>query len=181
MKNKIKYLLLVLLLTSCNTTGYQNYLGKMYLSSSSMNYDDISTINILNKEIESQSTFYGETYLISKGSSLPSTVTVSSAEEEKINKLNDETNMLYVFTQIPSGYKAYKRDNVQKKLDNQEVLVTDNLYYFLNNLNLYYCEIDLTLDETISENYVFAFYFVYSNSLDIKLSSDNVRLIYKLH
>lgn len=181
MKNKIKYLLLVSILTSCNTTGYQNYLGKMYLSSSSMNYDEISTIAILNKEFESVNTFYGETYLISKGISLPSNITFSNAELEKINNLNDETSMLYVFTQIPSGYKAYKRDNVQKKLDNKEVLVTDNLYYFLNNLNFYYCEIDLKVDETITENYAFAFYFIYSTALDIKLSSDNVRLIYKLN
>lgn len=86
-------------------------------------------------------------------------------------KLTGSQSELVIFAQIPANYKVVKRNNVQHQIDDDNiVMITDNFYFFANRPNISYCVLDLYKDETKTENYVYPFLFKINSE-----NKDNIR------
>ncbi len=164
---------------------YQCYFGRMYLSSCEIGYDEIHSIAIQDNLTNSSSTYYGNVYsLLTEEEKndffLDSTMNFTDEEVSKIKKYSGDDLIEYFSIQIPSGYKAIKRNNVQGyiKNDTDLVLLTDNFFYYSTRKNLLYCLIDLEKDETVSSPSVYSFYFVLADVFKEQLSSSTIRLLY---
>ncbi len=157
----------------------------MYLSSCEIGYDEIHSIAIQDNLTNSSSTYYGNVYsLLTEEEKndffLDSTMNFTDEEVSKIKKYSGDDLIEYFSIQIPSGYKAIKRNNVQGyiKNDTDLVLLTDNFFYYSTRKNLLYCLIDLEKDETVSSPSVYSFYFVLADVFKEQLSSSTIRLLY---
>lgn len=192
-KNTIKKSALLLtffsLLFSCSQKEkdlcYQCYFGRMYLSYCGISYDEIDSIAIQDNLTNSASTHYGNVYSLfteeeKNNFFFESAMNFSEEEVTKIKKYSGDDLIEYFSIQIPSGYKAIKRDNVQGSIkeDTDLVLLTDNFYYYSTRKKIIYCMIDLEKDTTISSPSVFSFYFVLSDVFKEQISSSTIRLIY---
>ena len=85
------------------------------------------------------------------------------------------TRVLYFFAQIPSGYRAYKRNNIQALNRNGEkVLLTDNFFFYRSRPELSICYIDVVKDKETSEN-VFSFYYTLPIRYKDQRKTENIR------
>ncbi len=189
MKKTALLFVLFSLLSSCSQNEkdrcYQCYFGKMYLSSCSISYDEIDSLSIQDNLTDSSITYYGNVYSLFTEKEkndfyADSTMKFTEDEISKIKKYSGDDLIEYFTIQIPSGYKAIKRNNVQgyTKNDTNLVLLTDNFYYYSTRKNLLYCEINLEKDTKNTSESVFSFYFVLSDVFKEQLSSSSIRLIY---
>lgn len=178
-------------LISCNNSKiapcFECYIGSMYLSSSTMNYDSINQIEIVNNNEDDRNHYKANEYVIpfENRNAFFSDNQFTFPDSEVIKNKNKDTNItfIYFFVQIPAGYEAFKRDNVQGYItdENKQVLLTDNFYYYTNREDIFYCDIDLRLNQHITSHYVFSFYFEMDSSLNLALSSSTTRVLYKYH
>lgn len=174
----------ILLLTSCNDNQirYQNFLGNMYVSNARKSFLTISD-KIINDRYDI-GTYYGDVYSfdIDDRTSFfkEEDIVFLESEKSKFDDYND-VDVFYFFVQIPKGYQAYKRDNVQGYLNqDKEVLLTDNFYYFINK-DIYYCDVDIVKNSNYIEPYVFSFYFLVNKDLNVYIKTDEIRINYYLH
>lgn len=85
------------------------------------------------------------------------------------------TMVLYFFVQIPNGYRAFKRNNIQAlNTDGDKVLLTDNFFFYRSRPELSICYIDVVKDEEASEN-VFSFYYTLPVSFKSQRKAENIR------
>lgn len=175
-------------LISCQNSSlskcYQCYFGKMYLSSGSMDYNSITKTEIIDKHTNS-GTHFGNIEIISENEEaldflLNENYHFSAIEISKNLEL-DSNILIYFFVQIPKGYEAFKRNNVQGhiKEDDGQILLTDNFYYYASRDNQFYCDIDIKENKEKEES-VFAFYFSLSKDFLPMISNGKIRLIYNL-
>ncbi len=180
---------LVPVLLSCRNANlspcYQCYMGKMYLSDATKTYDSIKNHYIQDDVTDFTASHYGDNYLINDTNDLDrfrKTEGISLPESEYLTvkeKIKSEY-VEYFFVQIPSGYKALKRNNVQGYIrkDEGQILLTDNLFYYEPKKEEIYCLIDIKKDETVASPYVFSFYFSIPTELIDVLKNGSTRLIY---
>lgn len=181
---KRNIIILSFLLSSCNGNyrGYKNYIGNMYVSDAKKDFSTINSKKINDKydlgdyyvdvysfDIDNKEDFFKE-----------SDIEFSDSEIKKFDGYKDY-DVVYFFTQIPSGYQAYKRDNVQGYLYiDEQTLLTDNFYYFISR-EIYYCDIDIVKNINYIEPYVFSFYFLIEKDLYLDIKVDDIRVNYYLH
>lgn len=159
-------------------------MGKMFLSDASKSYSTISDITIRDDITSSETAYYGESHILKTTSEREAFLATdgilfSEKEREQVKSYSDEYIVEYFFVQIPSGYKASKRDNVQgyvRKEDGQ-ILITDNYYYYQPKKENLYCRIDISKDISTSLPYVFSFYFVMPSELSSILNG-KIHLLY---
>lgn len=189
MKKKFSLSLLALsLLFGCGqsveTNTYRCFLGKMMVSSFS-----ITKNNIVQKKVQSEDidgTYYANMYFLSSQKDVNDfysneDYSISSSEKETNRKLKETLMLVYFIMDIPKGYKAYKRDNVQGELVDQGLtLLTDNFYYYASKPNTFYCMLDLKEDSSITEDGIYSFYYLTSRKYQDLLSLDSIRIIYNV-
>lgn len=187
MKHKVLLLSSVLLLASCNQNGikpcYQCYLGRMYLSGGSKNYEDIHDSIVLDRVSESQNeTHYAESHILIEKEEKESFYEANPdfPEDEKRENISTDDIIIQFFIQIPKGYQGYKRNNVQGYIHkDRQIMLTDNLYYYENQSNLFFCDIDIKKEETGVSSNVFSFYFCISSDLKEIVRDASIRMIYQ--
>ena len=173
--------LLSFLLCSCQSDKvncYQCYFGNMYLSDASTSYDQIQMIeNTTRCSQQFEETFYSDVFIIKTREELETLYQdedyyFPEDDEGKTRFKPNENIIVYFFVQIPKGYLAYKRDNVQDYLNGRDgiTLLTDNFYYYTSRKDMLYCVVDLKKGDS-KENSVFSFFFeipfVYRSILDV--------------
>lgn len=190
---KTKTLLLSLFLfTSCSKNNapidcYQCFLGNMIVSSISMDYSSINKKQIQHDDFILDKDYYSNYYVINNNVELNnfySNNELNIDENEKNRNLSfDEENKsrCYFINQIPKGYKAYKRNNVQQELkDESIVLITTNFYYYLSNTDISYCYIDIKKDDSVKEDYIYSFFYEYDKYYANIIKNNSIRIIYNL-
>lgn len=192
---KTKHILLITLstltmLTSCNTTFqskyYLSYIGRMFITNIKEEYSSISDIKIVDKVTNTNKEYYAKENKFYTKEELKEfydqhTSILTTRETNIINQNELSYFYLYYQIQIPKGYTAYKRENIQANINNtsEQVLITDNLYYYASNQDILYCEIDLKDDKEKVES-IFTFYFeIYKDNENI-LKNSKTRIIYHL-
>ncbi|MCR4697830.1 MAG: hypothetical protein K5762_00540, partial [Bacilli bacterium] len=182
-------------LVSCNTSNiapcFECYIGSMYLSQAKMDYSRIAQIeiidNVTTEEGQEREVYKANEYVVDfeERNSFFSNDLFTFPDSEVIKNKNKDTDitLVYFFVQIPAGYEAYKRDNVQGYItdSDKQVLLTNNFYYYANRQDIFYCDIDLKKNSEIQSPYVFSFYFEMDYTLNLELSSTTTRVLYKLH
>lgn len=162
----------------------------MYVSSGTRSYDKpaYTTKIIIDKVTEEKNTsHYGEIipltsqkeaidFFSTKGYSF------SNKEIEKNTVFQEDEILVYFFVQIPKGYEAFKRNNIQGILPNEkdQILLTDNFYFYGSRPDIFYCNIDIKKEETITQDHLFSFYFSISTVFSTLVKEDTIRLIYQL-
>ena len=190
---KKKYLILSLfplLLSSCQNSSKQCYrcsMGYMLTSTFSLPYS-----LILNHQIQKESypeitveSYYSNLYVLTNQEAVDDFYSryhenISSEEIHKNQTLPNGKIYLYAISDVPKGYLAYKRDNTQDNSEGEIQLVTDNLYYYADNPNLYYLSIDIKKNESITDDGVFSFFFILPDTYKEKLNEDRIRIRYQL-
>ncbi len=188
-KKSLLSTLLIFLLASCGNATmvncYQCYFGSMYLSGARISYSEIHQKAIVNRAYEDKNNYFFNYYMVSNlnASEFLTNQAIYLPDEEiqNIQNLTEKTFYLYFFAQIPSGYKSFKRDNIQGYLiDETQVLITDNFYYYSDHTDILYCDIDIEkYDENTNET-LFSFYFEIPTELASLISQNNIRALYKL-
>jgi hypothetical protein len=150
----------------------------MYLSDASTSYDQIQMIeNTTRCSQQLEETFYSDVFIIKTREELETLYQdedyyFPEDDEGKTRFKPNENIIVYFFVQIPKGYLAYKRDNVQDYLNGRDgiTLLTDNFYYYASRKDMLYCVVDLKKGDS-KENSVFSFFFeipfVYRSILDV--------------
>jgi len=134
------------------------------------------------EEINSKA-FYYNTYVINTERELTSFyslsgVSVDTKEITDNNPLTADKMIVYIISQIPAGYKAYKRDNIQQTgNDGKVVLITDNFYYYASRPEISYCNIDLKKDDTVKDDYSYSFYYSLYTDYSSIIKEDSIRVI----
>ncbi len=172
--------------SSLNNNCYQCYIGNMIVSSFTMPYAKISDhpclVKTKDEEINSKA-FYYNTYVINTERELTSFyslsgVSVDTKEITDNNPLTADKMIVYIISQIPAGYKAYKRDNIQQTgNDGKVVLITDNFYYYASRPEISYCNIDLKKDDTVKDDYSYSFYYSLYTDYSSIIKEDSIRVI----
>ena len=186
---KLSSLFLLPFLFSCRNTSlspcYQCYMGKMYLSDATKRYDSIKSMTIQDDITKGNGAFYGDGYILKTLKEINlfaerDDIEIQETEIEKIKTKIDDEIIEYFFVQIPSGYKAEKRYNVQGyiKKDEGQTLLTDNFFYYEPKKEELYCLIDIKKDEAVTSSYVFSFYFSIPKELSDILDGGTTHLIY---
>lgn len=157
----------------------------MYVSSAMKKYDQIQSIEINDDVTSSKSSFYGDTYLLKEKEELKrfyqdKDITLPTEEYTNVLSLIEDEYIEYFFVQIPAGYKASKRNNVQGyiKQDEGQVMLTNNFYYYEPKKENLYCFIDIEKDDLVLEATTFSFYFAMPKELDEILSQGTIHLLY---
>ena len=89
--------------------------------------------------------------------------------------------LVYFIMDTPKGYRAYKRDNMQGVLKDQGLtLLTDNFYYYASKPDIFFCQIDLKEDSSITKSGTYSFYYQTSRKYADYLSEDSIRVIYNI-
>lgn len=189
MKKKLSISFLALtLLSGCGqsveTNTYRCYLGKMMVSSFSMPEEDINEKKIQKENISGE--YYANMYFLPSQDDVNKfysnqDFSISATEKETNRKLKETMMLVYFIMDIPKGYKAYKRDNIQGELVDQGLtLLTDNFYYYASKPTIFYCMLDLKKDDSITEQGIYSFYYQTSRKYKDLLSLDSIRIIYNI-
>lgn len=163
----------------------------MYVSSGTRSYDSpVYTTKIIIDKVtkEKETSHYGEIipltsrkeaieFFSTKGYSF------NNKEIEKNISFQEDEMLVYFFVQIPKGYEAFKRNNIQGILPNEkdQILLTDNFYFYGSRPNIFYCNIDIKREETVTQDHLFSFYFSISSTFSSLVTEDTIRLIYQLN
>lgn len=191
MKKKI-LLLSLFLLTSCSKNNspvdcYQCFLGNMIVSSITKDYSSINQKQIQHGDFILEKEYYSNYYVINSNEDLNSfylnnEIIIDESEKNRYSILDEESkSRCYFINQIPRGYKAYKRNNVQQELNDESIiLITTNFYYYLSNTDISYCYIDIRKDDTVKEDYVYSFFYEYDKYYQDVIKDNSIRIIYNL-
>ncbi len=187
----------LILLTGCSdATSYKIYYGKMLTSSGTMKYSDISEKEIDNHlgteetivtdeygEYVYEVFYYCNLYFLKTEDDLDvfsntSKINVPVSELTTVSSDFDNYFYIYFFAQIPAGYQAYKRENIQTTdTSGTTVLITPSFFSYANRTQIAYCFIDVEEDETVEDDYVFAFYYQVEREYEEELTVDTVRVV----
>ncbi len=154
------------------------------VSSFSIAKDNISQKKVQSENIDGE--YYSNMYFLSSQKEVNDfysneNYSISASEKETNRKLKETLMLVYFIMDIPKGYKAYKRDNIQGELVDQGLtLLTDNFYYYASKPNVFYCMLDLKEDSSITEDGIYSFYYLTSRKYQDLLSLDSVRIIYNV-
>ena len=190
MKHNFFHLLVIsstaLTLASCHIKGtYQCFLGGMLLS------DFYVTGTLAGKTIQQDALpdittpHWINLYFLNSIDELDSfyqTDGRNSSQKERTHcatKIVDHA-IIYACAEIPEGYNAFKKNDVQAEKDNQTVLVTPSFYYYSSEPNIHYLNIELKRDTTEKKRSLFSFYYILDEEYKHKLSYDNIRILYRL-
>lgn len=187
-KKTILSLLSVLFMTGCGSNieenTYRCYLGKMMVSTFSMANNDIDHKKIQAEEIDDAC--YTNMYFLKSQKELDDfysnpDYTISQTEKDTNRKLKETMMLVYFIMDTPKGYRAYKRDNMQGVLKDQGLtLLTDNFYYYASKPDIFFCQIDLKEDSSITKSGTYSFYYQTSRKYADYLSEDSIRVIYNI-
>lgn len=180
--------LLPLLLTSCSSNeAYKFFYGNMVVSSAAMPYEKIEGKKIQWRNHEEED-YFTEIHIFSSAVSFDlffadhSEYTID--EEERANLISslhrDDLMLVFIFAQIPEGYSAYKRDNIQIKEDGVFKLITDNFYSYASRKNISYSFIDIKKEEG-REKEIFSYTYLASSNYMNTLKEDSIRVIFQEH
>lgn len=189
MKKKILLSVLSLsLLSGCGQSveknTYRCFLGKMMVSSFALPEEEINQKKIQSEDMEGN--YYANMYFLTSQNEVNEFYsnlehTFTSSEKDTNRKLKETLMLVYFIMDIPKGYKAYKRNNIQGELVDQGLtLLTDNFYYYASKPDVFYCMTDLKKDDSITENGVYSFYYLTSRQYKDLLSVDSIRIIYNV-
>ena len=192
MKNSGKALCILsslLLLTGCQEdVSYKLYYGKMFTSSASATYIRVKNKEIVNKVDENETiSYYCDIFTLKTDEDLSTfeadyRMDVSESEMNTITSDFDEYFYIYFLTQIPAGYRAYKRENTQTTdTSGTTILVTPSMFSYANRPNMVYCYIDEKEDETVTSNYLYIFYYQIERAYEEDLTADIIRPILNLN
>jgi|GEM_PF-1720232 hypothetical protein len=194
MKNKhlkvIPALLLSLSLLSCSedTYGYncyQCYYSTQITSSLSLPYSSITQKKVINQLDDKSltSSYYVNYYITNTQTELntfysQNNLTIDPKEKIKYETLDENTMRLFVIAQIPKGYKTVRRnDEQQSKKDGGVELITSNLYFYETKPETSYCYLDVTKDESITEDYVYSFFYIINSSYSTIIKENQIRFL----
>lgn len=194
MKNKslkvIPTLLLSLALLSCSndTYGYKCYqcfYSTLIVSTLSLPYSSITQKEVINQLDDKSltSSYYVNYYIVNTQTELndfysQNNLTVDSKEKVKYETLDENTMRLFVIAQIPKGYKTIRRnDEQQSKKDGGVELITSNLYFYETKPDTTYCYLDVVKDESITEDYVYSFFYIINSSYSAIIKENQIRFL----
>lgn len=133
MKKRILPLLL-LLLSSCSDQGLYHYYGNMAMPSFSVPYDSLDGRACLNAfDEDDTTTYYCDIEVLKTQEEVDlffSAPDLSYSEEDYdlYHTLPEGMEYVLLLSQIPDGYLAYKRDNIQYPTEDGEIPISDNFY-----------------------------------------------------
>ena len=166
---KILSLFLLPLIISCSTntsysqTCYQCFYGNEIELNMTCRYDYIDNKDELQNELsEVEGTYHFGYYVLNTTDDVSKLLgninfDFSSNDIDTLNANSDQTKIVFV-AQIPSGYKAFKRNNFQyRKSENEEIFLTSNFYTYGKRKDIAYCFFDVIKDSEIKENYIYSF------------------------
>lgn len=154
------------------------------VSSFSMPEEDINEKKIQKENISGE--YYANMYFLSSQDDVNKfysnqDFSISATEKETNRKLKETMMLVYFIMDIPKGYKAYKRNNIQGELVDQGLtLLTDNFYYYASKPTIFYCMLDLKKDDSITEQGIYSFYYQTSRKYKDLLNLDSIRIIYNI-
>lgn len=104
-------------------------------------------------------------------------VVVPTSEQES-DPLTEREKRIYFLVEIPLGYSVVRRENRQGVIygESEESLLTDNFYCYTTRMDLFYCFLDLTTDDTQTEDYTYAYYF--DVNADLSIVAENIRILF---
>ena len=163
-------ILLSLLLTSCEVfqTNYQKdcykcYFGNEIVLSIIPPFELEDNKKLLQNDIsKNNSDYYFSYYILNNNEEVDSFCLKENfkiPDENKNTLILDENEMeLVFFFQIPSGYLAYKRNNIQYQIkENEEIFITDNFYTYNSNSNMAFCYVDVEENLYVFKDYIYSF------------------------
>ena len=192
-----KYKLISLIFFICLLTGcvgqiekgnYKCYLGNMVISSFSIDKDEIKQKKIQSESLSdnTDNEYFVNIYPLKDQDEVDSFYkdtgsNIKSDEKNKYQTLKENQMMIYFIADIPKGYEAYKRDNIQGELvDQGNLLLTDNFYYYSSRTDFFYCLIDLKKKNSITADGTYSFFYITSNKYKDTLIPENIRVIYNI-
>lgn len=189
MKNKLIVISsLILSITSCKLglTDYQKkcyqcFYGNEIELKLDYKYSLGGNKKLLQNEIKDHEDeeYYFDYYLINNNKDLDSFYALDSLvvkdEDRNHLSLESESSEIVFFCQIPKGYKAYKRDNIQYQVnESKEIFLTNNFYFYKTIEDIAFCYFDVKKDEGIEDNYIYS--FVIKMHLDFNTFAKNTKI-----
>lgn len=157
----------------------------MVVSTMKMNYNALTEKPITWNQNDTDFDYFANVFTVTTQEELTAfqTETPFFENPNKENLTLSAGNMeVLVFAQIPAGYTAYKRDNVQfEKDDGKIVMVTDNFYFYQSRPELVYSFIDIKKDKESKEPSVFSYYYVISDEYKSQMKVDNIRVLFNVN
>lgn len=190
--NLVKTLLISLasLLVSCGKSVekncYQCFLGNMIVSSFDLAESEIEDKKIQNEVTSSDNEYYANIYLLKTQEDVDeffktNTANIDMKEIHEYRALPENMMMTYFIAEVPEGYKAYKRSNIQGELMDQGlILLTDNFYYYASKPDIFYCQIDLKPEPVNTSITTFSFFYYMSSRYSDVIKSENIRILYNI-
>lgn len=109
-------------------------------------------------------------------SSFQSTRIWKNNRPDKVS-IEDKDRAVYFFVQIPKGYHAFKRNNVQNQdIYGKKILLTDNFFFYHSREELSILYVDIVKDENAKEDSVFSFYYILPDSCEDKRTLSDIRV-----
>lgn len=164
------FFLLPLTIFSCNNTSsykntcYQCYYGNEVELSLLTNYDLSKNKIKMQNEIPgiNDLDFFFDYYVLETEEEVNEFTSSNDfyfAEEDKEKLALKENHTEVVFiAQIPKNFRAFKRNNFQYQIsNNEEIFLTSNFYTFNKRNDIAYCIFDVIKDDSITDNYLYSF------------------------
>lgn len=173
---------LIILLVSCSN-GYKEYFGNIYESKYTSD-EEIKDVRIMqNKTIRGD--YYANIITIQNQERLDKFYSdeknsFSSEEIKRYRILPDGYAYLFFRFDVPDGYSYYRRDNIQVKQGKEEVLLSDNFYRYVDDLDMYYCNIDLKIDEKAVEE-EHSFFYILPSTFFNYFEVNSLRMLYRIN
>ena len=180
-KNLILFLSSLPRMVSCNKKNvacYQCYFGNRWISSASPSFSSIDgkERNRSLKDTAIDAYYFSTKEITSQVELIDFRRKMNFDGQPDSFQLEEGYMALYFFAQIPSGYKAYKRNNIQgRDVNGDKILLTDNFFFYKNNPTISICYIDVVKDEEIRDN-VFSFYYLLPLSYKERRKIENIRV-----
>ncbi len=187
MMKKKSLLLLSTLLFSCSPDEetFKCIYSNMYEASFALPNRLVNQkIIIDNENIDTEQNYYNIYILhnLEERNEFLRTENLSYSEGDYIDfSITSDNIYLVIIALIPPNYRAYKRPNIQYIRNDEEILVTDNFYYYINRKDNSYLYIDLVKDATITNYYTYSFYYILDSSYTEQLTSENIAVYYNLN
>lgn len=207
-KRRVLFLVLPFLLGSCSPSlgEYRRYYGNMALTSFSLPYESIDGKAILtddfrfrlleereeaeeNPEVVPSSEklleeiFFADIFVLSNQEDVDTffameDLTFEEEDKEKYSLLPEGIFYVLLISQIPEGYMAYKRNNIQGvDEEGNAVIISDNFYAYANRTDIHYFFIDLERDLQ-ADYHVQSFLFEVSMDRIEEFQGETIRPIY---
>ena len=165
---------------------YRCYYGHQIETLTTISYNKINQKEIQNNvaDLTLETPLYFNYYLTENNDDLALFYTndgLSINTQEKDSEFTfseEKPAILFIFAQIPQGYRAFKRNNRQNDQEGEEVMVTENFYYYENKPDISYLFFDIKKDSTITSSYVYSFIFKIYKTFSGNFDYTNIRGIF---